>query len=208
MKQNPWIQHVKAYALKHKLKYSDALKNNKCKEMYKPVKSVKGNALHMKGGATPSDSGEFPNQEQRDAEVEQIINEELIVYLENLPAQEKSRLDNMTPDDRKDAIEIIKERLRQNEYSENPRFLRNQESISYDQLNKIVDVNKRVMNLARMALEQGLITQNYYYMQYISNLPSIIDLYNPDDAYQLLRKERNKLRRMLNIQGGYPPDYY
>lgn len=32
---NPWISHVKSYALKHKLKYNDALKDPKCKSSYK-----------------------------------------------------------------------------------------------------------------------------------------------------------------------------
>ena len=32
---NPWISHVKSYALKHKLKYNDALKDPRCKSSYK-----------------------------------------------------------------------------------------------------------------------------------------------------------------------------
>lgn len=32
---NPWIAHVKAYALKHKMKYGEAMKDPKCKSSYK-----------------------------------------------------------------------------------------------------------------------------------------------------------------------------
>ena len=32
---NAWITHVKAYAKKHGMKYSDALKDPKCKSSYK-----------------------------------------------------------------------------------------------------------------------------------------------------------------------------
>ena len=32
---NPWISHVKAWAAKHKVSYSDALKDAKCKAAYK-----------------------------------------------------------------------------------------------------------------------------------------------------------------------------
>ena len=32
---NPWIAHVKKYALAHKMNYRDALKNPSCKASYK-----------------------------------------------------------------------------------------------------------------------------------------------------------------------------
>ena len=32
---NPWIAHVKMYASKHKMSYTDALKNPQCKKSYK-----------------------------------------------------------------------------------------------------------------------------------------------------------------------------
>lgn len=31
---NPWIAHVKAFAEKHKMKYTDALKDPRCKSSY------------------------------------------------------------------------------------------------------------------------------------------------------------------------------
>lgn len=36
---NPWIAHVKAYAMKHKMKYNEALKDPTCKSSYKKKKS-------------------------------------------------------------------------------------------------------------------------------------------------------------------------
>lgn len=39
---NAWIQHVKAYASKHKMTYRDALKDPKCKESYKGSSVKKG----------------------------------------------------------------------------------------------------------------------------------------------------------------------
>lgn len=32
---NPWIKHVKEFALKHNISYRDALKNPQCKASYK-----------------------------------------------------------------------------------------------------------------------------------------------------------------------------
>ena len=32
---NPWITHVKAYAKKHKMSYTMAMKDPKCKSSYK-----------------------------------------------------------------------------------------------------------------------------------------------------------------------------
>ena len=32
---NKWIEHVKKYAKDHKMKYSEALKDSKCKSEYK-----------------------------------------------------------------------------------------------------------------------------------------------------------------------------
>lgn len=34
---NPWIAHVKAYSQKHKMSYSEALKDPKCKASYKKM---------------------------------------------------------------------------------------------------------------------------------------------------------------------------
>ena len=35
---NPWIVHVKQYAAKHNMKYTDALKDAKCKSEYQKSK--------------------------------------------------------------------------------------------------------------------------------------------------------------------------
>ena len=32
---NPWIQHVKAFAKKHGMKYNEALRNPQCKNSYR-----------------------------------------------------------------------------------------------------------------------------------------------------------------------------
>jgi hypothetical protein len=39
---NPWITFVKAFASKHSLKYSDAIKDPRCKAEYQKSKSGKG----------------------------------------------------------------------------------------------------------------------------------------------------------------------
>ena len=36
-----WIDHVKMYAKEHNMKYSDALKDSKCKSSYKKVSATK-----------------------------------------------------------------------------------------------------------------------------------------------------------------------
>ena len=40
-KSNNWINHVKAFANKHKIKYMEALKHKECKEEYSKTNSVK-----------------------------------------------------------------------------------------------------------------------------------------------------------------------
>ena len=39
---NKWIEYVKAYSLKHNMKYNDCLKDVNCKAEYQKVKVVKG----------------------------------------------------------------------------------------------------------------------------------------------------------------------
>jgi hypothetical protein len=37
IKNNPWISHVKSFAVKHKISLKDAMKNEKCKSSYKKL---------------------------------------------------------------------------------------------------------------------------------------------------------------------------
>ena len=38
MKNNRWIQHVKDYSLKHKIKFSQAMKDPNCRKAYSSLK--------------------------------------------------------------------------------------------------------------------------------------------------------------------------
>ena len=38
MKNNKWIEHVKAYSLKHNIKFSQAIKDPNCKKEYNSSK--------------------------------------------------------------------------------------------------------------------------------------------------------------------------
>ena len=42
---NVWISHVKQFAIQHKLKYNDALKNPECKALYRRMKNIKGGMI-------------------------------------------------------------------------------------------------------------------------------------------------------------------
>ena len=46
---NSWIKHVKEYAIKHKMKFNEALKNSNCKAAYKSSKNQDGKGIVSDG---------------------------------------------------------------------------------------------------------------------------------------------------------------
>lgn len=55
---NPWITFVKAFASKHSLKYSDAIKDPRCKAEYQKLKSGKGMDDESEGDMSKTHRGE------------------------------------------------------------------------------------------------------------------------------------------------------
>jgi hypothetical protein len=155
---NKWTQHVKDWAAKHKMKYSEALKDAKCKAAYNSAKGIK----KIKGGRVPGESNNDntaqPETPETPITLEDALDNHRNTIFPRMVEQFNEVLDDIYDEDARGLLSDA-EWDRINILSNQMNNLFRQMSIENDP-DRYNNLIREVNNVGRQLVRRNLITQN------------------------------------------------